>query len=337
MRSQFDDGGQGPDLAEVLAQVSDTVRRYLKRFGPLVALALLVLLGVAGFYQVEPGEKGVVRTFGRHTASTDPGLHFRIPIVQQVDKVNMQEIQRIEVGFRGEEKKLVEARMLTGDENIVEAQMIVQYRITDPVQYLFRLKDPEETLRNTAEVALRSVVGRTTIDDVITTGRGQVQSETKTWLQRLMTAYQSGLTITEVKLQAVDPPDEVKEAFHDVVRAREEKEKLINQARGYNEDILPRARGEAEKMKREAEAYKKERVVRAEGDAKKFESVLAEYSKAPQVTRQRLYLETMERLLARVQHKTILDRTVGKNAVPVLPLGGHPAPAPVAPAPAGGE
>lgn len=211
--------------------------------------------------------------------------------------------------------------MLTGDENIVEAQFIVQYRVTDPSKFLFRISDPEEALRATAEVALRSMVGRTTIDEVITVGREKVQSDTRTWLQQLMDSYESGLSITEVKLQAVDAPDEVKDAFHDVVRAREEKEKVINQARGYQADLIPRARGEARKMEREAEGYKEQRVLQAKGDAQRFDSVYAEYKKAERVTRERLYLETMERILSKIDKKTVVDRDLSRSALPLLQLG----------------
>ena len=212
--------------------------------------------------------------------------------------------------------------MLTGDENIVEAQMIIQYRVVDPSKYLFELRDPEESLRATAEVALRSMVGRTNIDDVITTGREQVQAETREWLQKLMDSYQSGLSVTEVKLQMVDAPDEVKQAFHDVVRAREEKEKLINQAMGYKADLIPRARGEARKIERDAEGYREQRVLRAKGDAAKFEAQLAEYKKAENVTRERLYLETIERILGRIEKKTFVDADVAQGALPLLPLAG---------------
>jgi membrane protease subunit HflK len=187
---------------------------------------------------------------------------------------------------------------------------------------LFRLKDPEETLRATAEVALRGRVGQTTIDDVLTVGREKVQDETRTWLQELMNNYESGLTIMEVKLLVVDAPNEVREAFHDVVRAREEKEKLINQAKGYRADLLPRARGEAEQVTREAEGYKEQRVLRSRGDAARFESVLAEYRKAEGVTRERLYLETMERILSKVENKTVIDRAVAQSALPIMTLPG---------------
>ncbi len=321
MRSQFDDNGQGPDISEVVAQVSETFKKNARRLGPILLIVFVIAVGALGFYQVGPGEVGIVRTWGAVTARTDAGLHFRMPIVQQVDVVNVENIRRIEVGFRGDKPKPLEAQMLTGDENIVEAQMIVQYRISDPEKYLFRLKNPEDTLHATAEVALRSVVGRTKIDDVITTGRGRVQTEARQWMQKLMDEYESGLSVTEVKLQAVDPPDQVKEAFHDVVRAREEREQLINQAKGYQEDLIPKAKGQARQIEREAEGYREQRVLRANGDAEKFDTVFAEYSKAEQVTRRRLYLETMQRILSNVEKKVLVDQEVAKHALPILPLG----------------
>jgi membrane protease subunit HflK len=283
----------------------------------LLAIAVVVVLS-SGVFVVGPGEQGVIRTFGKHTGRAGPGPHFRIPFIQDVDVVNVENIRRIEVGFRGDKQVASEALMLTGDENIVEAGMIIQYQVSDAAKYLFELRDPEESLRATAEVALRSMVGRTKIDDVITTGRESVQAETRDWLQKLMDQYQSGMTITEVKLQTVDAPDEVKEAFHDVVRAREEKEKLINQAMGYRADLIPRARGQARQIEREAEAYREERVLKARGDASKFESQYAEYQKAPDVTRRRIHLETMERVLSKVDKKTLLADDVAKSVLPLL-------------------
>jgi membrane protease subunit HflK len=308
-------------MGKMVEHVSDAFRRNLRRLGPIAAGVLLLIIAATGFYSVGPGEQGVVRTFGRETGKTAPGLHYRIPFIQQKDVVNMQQIRRIEIGFRGKQRMPHEALMLTGDENIVEAQMIVQYRVKDPTKFLFRLKDPEQVLHTTAEVALRSMVGRTKIDDVITTGREKVQEETHSWLQKLMDEYDSGLTITDVKLQMVDAPDEVKEAFHDVVRAREDKEKLINQSKGYKADVIPKARGEAQKIERAAEGYKEQRILRAKGDAAKFESLLAEYTKAEKVTRERMYLETMEDIMGKVHGKVVVDRDLAKGALPVLPLG----------------
>ena len=310
----------------MLSRTLSPFRYFGGKLGTIALVLVLVLFGVSGFFVVGPGEQGVLRTFGKQSGYAGPGPHFRIPIVQDVDVVNIENIRRIEVGFREDKAVPSEALMLTGDENIVEAHMIIQYKIADSAKYLFRLRDPEETLRATAEVALRSSVGRTKIDDVITTGRETVQAETRDWLQKLMNEYQSGITVTEVKLQRVDAPDEVKEAFHDVVRAREEKEKLINQAMGYQADLIPRARGEARQIEREAEAYKEERVLKARGDAAKFEAQLTEYQKAADVTRRRLHLESLERVLARAEKKTLIPENLKGAVLPLLTSPGAAAP-----------
>jgi modulator of FtsH protease HflK len=318
-----------------LRKVRERVRfagPVLRRIGPI--FLVLIVLGVlfAGTYEVGPGEQAVIRTLGRETAKAGPGLHFSFPLIQRRDVVNVEQVRRVEVGFRGQERMPDEALMLTGDENIVEAQIIVQYRVSDTSKYLFRLKDPDETLRATAEVALRSMVGQTVIDDLLTTGRERVQDQARAWLQKLMNDYQSGITITELKLQTVDAPAQVREAFHDVVRAREEKERLINEARGYQADVIPRAKGEAEKLQREAEAYREQRILRANGDANRFDATLVEFQKAERTTRQRLWLEAMERVLGNIEHKVFVDEGVSKGSVSVLPLpvAGFPAAAPAA-------
>lgn len=308
------------DIGQVGSRARGFFGKLGRGFGFGLVIVLLLLVFGSGWYVVGPGEQAVVRTFGRESGKAGPGLHYTFPFFQQKDVVNVQQIRRTEVGLRGQQRMPDEALMLTGDENIVEAQMIIQYRISDPSKYLFRLKDPDETLRATAEVALRAMVGRTQIDDLLTMGRERVQAEAREILQKMMTDYQSGITVTELKLLTVDAPDQVREAFHEVVRAREEKEKLINQARGYEADVIPRARGEAEKLLREAEGYREERTLRANGDANKFEATLVEYQKAPRVTRQRLWLETAEYVLGRIEQKTFVDEGVAKNAVPVLPL-----------------
>jgi membrane protease subunit HflK len=320
MRSQFGDQ-QGPDIGDVVSRVGEISRSVMGRFGWGLALFVLLILLVSGAYKIGPGEIGVVRTFGRESAKMGPGLRFRFPLVQRVDKVNVEQIRSISVGFRDKQPVIDEAQMITGDANILEVQMIVQYRIIDPTRYLFRLRDPDETLRASAEVALRGVVGRTGIDDVITTGRERIQDETREWLQQLVDTYESGIRVTGVKLQSIDAPDAVRDAFHEVVRAREEKEKLINQAMGYNADLIPRARGEVRKIVREAEGYREQRVLEAKGDSEKFDATYAEYRKAERVTRQRLYLETMERVLGRTPHKVLVDERLSKTALPVLPLG----------------
>jgi membrane protease subunit HflK len=325
-------GGNGVE-DDPVRKIAQRLLGLLRRHWPKLVGVLVIGLMFSCVYSVGPGEQGVVRLFGREIGRSGPGLHYRIPLVHHVDIVNVEQIRRVEVGFEGDKRKPAESLMITGDENIVEAQMIIQYRVTDPSKYLFRLRNPEETLSSTAEVALRSMVGRTGIDEVITTGREQVQEETRSWLQALLDQYESGLTVTEVKLLVVDAPDEVRDAFHDVVRAREEREKLINQAKGYQADLIPRARGEARKLEREAEAYKEQRVLRASGDASRFTALLAEYSKAPRVTRERLHFETMERILGRIEKTTIVDADVAKSVVPILPIvGAHAIGATAAPA-----
>jgi membrane protease subunit HflK len=209
--------------------------------------------------------------------------------------------------------------MLTGDENIVDAQAIVQYRVQAPGAYLFRVADPDQALRDAAEVGLRSVIGRTTIEEVLTLGRVDIQDQTRQFLQQLLDTYQAGLMVTEVKLQVVDPPEQVKDAFHEVVRAREDRERLINEARGYQEDVMPKARGQAEQVLRVAEAYKVQRQSRAQGDAAKFLSILEEYAKARDVTEQRLYIETLQRVLPKAQKIVISPRLEG-GLLPFLPL-----------------
>jgi membrane protease subunit HflK len=291
---------------------------------PVLAVIGAVIWLASGFYVVNPGEQGVVRHFGREIGRTAPGLNYRLPgPIQAVDVVNVQAIRRIEVGFRTERGQAVrqaaEALMLTGDENIVDAQLIVQYRVRDPSLFLFRMRDPEASLHQAAQVAIRSVVGNTTIEEVLTTGRERAQELATGYIQTLLDQYESGLVVTEVKLQVVDPPDQVKDAFNEVVRAREDRERQQNEALAYMEDILPKARGEAEQVVRSADAFRQQRVLQAQGDVARFRSVLEEYAKGKDVTRERLYLETIERVLGKVG-KVVIDSSVGDRALPVLPI-----------------
>jgi membrane protease subunit HflK len=313
-----------PEFDQQLAQFFEQAQRWLQQHLPKilpVAIGAIVILWLAsGVYTVNPGHKGVVRTFGKETGRTEPGLNYRYPWpFQRVDIVSVEQIRRIEVGFRGAHRIPEEALMLTGDENIVDAQIVVQYRVADPSKYLFRLRDPESALLGATEVALRSTVGSMTIDQVMIEERAKVQEDARSFIQRLMDAYESGLVITEVKLQAADPPDQVRDAFHDVVRAREDKEKVINVAKGYQADILPKARGEAEKTLREAEGYREQRVLLATGEAARFLSVLAEYEKARDVTRERLHLETIEKVLPDID-KIVIGGDVSQRLLPLLPL-----------------
>jgi membrane protease subunit HflK len=291
------------------------------RLLPLLAIIALGLWLASGIYVVNPGEQGVVRQFGREIGKSAPGLNYHFPDpIQSVDVVNVQAIRRIEVGFRTDRGRVpAEALMLTGDENIVDTQLIVQYRVRDPSLFLFRMRDPEGSLHQAAQVAIRSVVGNTTIEDVLTTGRAQAQVYATGYIQTLMDQYESGLLITEVRLQVVDPPEQVKDAFNEVVRAREDRERQQNEAQAYMEDIVPKARGEAEQVIRAADAFRQERVLQAQGDVARFRAVLDEYRKGKDVTRERLYLETIERVLGKVG-KVVVDRGVGDRTLPLLPL-----------------
>lgn len=310
--------GGGPDLGKLSKELSEKLQGRLKLILGGIAAIVVLILATQAIYVVQPGERAVIRTFGKETAQTEQGLHFHLPLVQSVDVVNIEKVRRIQLGV-GDEN--TEALMLTGDENLVDADMVVQYKVVDPSKFLFAIRDPEEVLSSTAEVAIRTVVGGTSIDEILTSGKDMVQTKTRAVLTELMARYESGMAITEVKLQAVNPPLQVKEAFHDVVRAREEREKLINEAKAFQAEIVPRARGEAHAAEREAEAYKEERVLRATGDAERFSAVVAEYKKSPRVTRDRLYLETLESVLARTPGKTIVDDRLASGTVPLLRIG----------------
>ena len=269
-------------------------------------VVLPVLLGIfaiySSFYTIDPGEIGVIQRFGKLSSYSDPGLHLKIPVVDKLTVVDVEKVRRIEIGFRSDRSRISivqESLMITKDENIVDAQAIIQWKIKDPGNYLFKVWNVESTIKSTAEVALRSSMGVTNIDDALTTGRDLIQSNTRAFLQKLLDSYSSGVAITDVKLQIVDPPEEVKDAFNEVVRAKEDKEKLINNAKGYFEDVIPKARGEAEKMIRQSEAYREQRISKAEGDVARFNQIYSEYRKDKETTKTRIYLEKMESILQR--------------------------------------
>jgi membrane protease subunit HflK len=308
-------------------------------FGAIL-VALLIWLGT-GFYTVDPDEQALVRQFGRVTGVSQQGLHWRPPTpIARHDTVKVTQVRRMEVGFRSEpvvRTDPVEALMITGDENIVDVQLLVQFEIKDIEKFLFRAVDPaRKTIKDATESALRQVVGARGIDDVLTTEKEAVQAETKDLLQELLDTYEAGIRVAEVKLNNVNPPAEVQDAFDDVVRAREDKERIINLAAAYEEDILPRARGDAERLKQEAEAFRAQRVNEATGQAERFISILEAYRKAPDITAQRLYLERMETTLAEVEI-FIVDGEVGGNLLQLLNLNevSQTPFAPQAPAPVG--
>lgn len=294
---------------------------------------LVVVWLLSGIYIVSPGEQGVVRRFGKVARISEPGPHYHLPVpIEKVDKPKVQQVRRIEIGFEtispGPPARYrfhpEESLMLTGDEQIIDAQIIVQYKIDDAVDYLFNVRNlegPHGTLKDGAEVALRQVVGQRPIDDVLIKEKLQVEIDIRSALQGIMNDYDSGVRIVEVKLQTVQPPKEVAAAFSDVVSAKEDRERTIKEAEGYKEDILPKARGKARSIVLEAEAYKAEKVKRAQGDVEKFTAILTEYQKAQEVTRKRLYLEVMEDILPNVK-KFIISSKVGEGPLQLLPLEG---------------
>ena len=283
---------------------------------PLLGAALALWL-FTGVYMVGPDEVGVVRTFGEYTRVAQSGLNYHFPYpIEQVNTPAVTEVKRIEIGFRtlrnGQYRTVEkESLMLTGDENIVDAEMIVQYKIKDPVSYLFKIVEPELTVREAAEASLRTVVGRNKIDETLTTGKFAIQEGTKTQLQLILDKYESGIHVVAVQLQDVSPPKEVIGAFKDVASAKEDKNRMVNQAEGYRNDVIPKARGEAEAMIRDAEGFRESRIKRSEGDAAKFTTILKEYRKAKSITQKRLYLETMERVLPGIEKIIVPDKDSG--------------------------
>ena len=282
-----------------------------------VLIGILVIWLLTGIYIVGPDEVGVVRTFGKFTRVTQSGLNWKFPSpIETANTPKVTEVKRIEFGFRslknGQYRTVEkESLMLTGDENIVDAEMIVQYKIKDPVKYLFNIVEPELTVREAAEASLRTVVGRNKIDETLTTGKFTIQEETKEQVQSILDKYESGIHIVAVQLQDVSPPKEVIGAFKDVASAKEDKNRMINQAEGYRNDVIPKARGEAEAMIRDAEGFKESRIKRAEGDATKFTTILKEYKKAKSITEKRLYLETMEKVLPGIDKIIVPDKESG--------------------------
>ncbi len=298
----------------------------------LLALVALVLWSLSGIYIVAPDERGIVLRFGKVVRESEPGPHYHLPWpIEEVIRPSITAIRKEEIGFRtvaqGPPARYkdvpVEALMLTGDENIVSLDSIVQYKVradaSGPTDFLFNVRDQQEMVRAAAEAAMREVIGRTDIDEALTEGKEQVQEEAQRVLQAILDHYASGLEVVTVKLQDVNPPEQVSDAFKDVISAQQDKERLINEARGYANDVVPRARGQAAQLINEAEAYREAKVRDAAGVAQRFTALQTEYAKAKDVTRRRLYLETMEAILPGM-NKIIMDDAAAKQAVPYLPL-----------------
>ena len=322
----------------MLRRSQDRFRKMLPggmggRRGIFLLIVAIVLIWLAtGFYRVQPDQQGVVLRFGQYVRDAGPGLHYHLPApIESVDRPSVTRVNRIEIGFRGagegrpgagSQDLPQESLMLTGDENIIDIDFTVLWRIANAADYLFNIRDPEETIKLVAESAMREIIGRTEIQPALTEARQQIEQSTRELMQTTLDEYGAGVEITQIQLQKVDPPAPVVDAFNDVLRARQDQQRLRNQAEAYRNDIIPRARGEAERAIQEASAYREEVRNRAQGDAERFISVLTSYRLAPEVTQERLYLETMEEVLRGVQ-KVIIDsgdEGVGQGVVPYLPL-----------------
>ncbi|WP_193771068.1 FtsH protease activity modulator HflK [Candidatus Magnetaquicoccus inordinatus] len=326
---------QPPDIEKLIEQMRERLHSKMRgaRFWPLLGTLIVLLWMATGIYLVAPDEKGVVMRFGRYIETTDSGPHYHLPYpIETVYTPKVTQVQRIEIGYRTRGRTTVsvaeEALMLTGDENIIDINLSVQYRMEEAgaANFLFNVKnpssDPNMLVRNASEASIRQVIGRNSIDTALTAGKEKIQADTKQTLQNILDSYRSGLRVIAVQLQQVAPPEEVIHAFKDVASAREDRERAINEAEGYANDILPKAKGEAAKQIQEAEAYKTAKQTKAEGDVHRFLSLLNEYTKAKDITRTRLYLETMEKILPDI-NKMVLQPGVHQGVLPYLPLPGR--------------
>lgn len=316
------------DLEDIFRRVKGRIRLKKTPGIGIIALIILVIWLASGIYIVAPDEAGVVKRFGKYVYTTSPGPHYHLPYpIESVMKPKVTQVRRLEIGFRT--VALIpkaryqyvpdEALMLTGDENIISIEFIVQYKIKDPVAFLFNVKDMQKTVKDAAEASIREIIGKNNIDDALTVGKYRIQQETKALLQRILDSYNSGISMVAVQLQDVHPPKQVAQAFKDVASAREDKIRLINNAQAYRNDILPKAKGNAERIIQEAVAYKEAVVKRAEGEVARFKKALQEYQKAKEITRQRIYIETMEEILPNIE-KIVVEGKPGSNLLPLLPL-----------------
>ncbi len=294
-----------------------------KSLGFLAAL-VIILWGLSGFYIVDEGNHGVETRFGKYIGTTQSGLNWRFPApIEQVDIVNVKQQRFIEIGYRSGGSEQVtgsvpkEALMLTKDENYVDVRLAVQYQVKDAKQFIFNVVNPALTLKQVTESSLRGVVGSSAMDFVLTQGRSEIVTLIKKELQEVMDSYQSGIQITSVNLQDAQPPEQVQNAFEDAIKAREDQQRLINEAEAYSNDVVPKARGAAARKMQEAEGYKEQVIAQAEGETNRFSKLLAEYLKAPEVTRKRLYIESMEAVLSETS-KVLVD-TKGNDLL-YLPL-----------------
>jgi membrane protease subunit HflK len=318
---------QGFEVPESMGNIINLITRNIKI---IVVVIVLLIVTLGSFFQIQPEEVGVITRFGKYTKTLDPGLNFKIPFVENVYKVPVERQQKLEFGFRTTDTRTLntgyskenaqdESQMLTGDLNLADVEWVVQYRIEDAYNYLFKVKNPETTLRYMSEAAMRIVVGDRTVNEVLTVGRTEVANKVHIILQDLSNEYSLGLKIDQVVLQDVNPPDAVKAAFNAVNQAQQERETLINEAESEYNKVIPKAKGQAEETIQKAEGYAAERINNAQGEVSRFNDLYTEYIKAPEVTRTRIYLETMNKVLPQLGNKIITDES-GSNVLPLLQM-----------------
>jgi len=333
----FRRGPTPPDIDEIIKNIQDKIKKFFPGGGasggkPIVfgLVILLIIWALSGLYRVLPDEQGVVLRFGKFVKTTQPGLNYHLPFpIEGVLTPKVTKVNRMDIGFRSERDSGFgssgvadvpeESLMLTGDENIVNIDFSVFWVIKDAGHFLFKIQDPATTVKAAAETAMREVIAKSKLQSILTEGRSKIENETQDIAQSLLDEYESGIQITQVQTQKADPPDQVIDAFRDVQAARADMERAKNEAQAYANDVIPRARGEAAKILQEAEAYKKQVVAVAEGEASRFISIYNEYALAKEVTQERMYLETMEKVLADID-KVIIDKNASSGVVPYLPL-----------------
>ena len=316
-RGNGGDGGNGSDGPP---RPPMNLKIFGGGIGALIVLVLVVWLA-SGFYIVDASQRGVVLTFGRYSQTTEPGLRWRLPYpIQAHEIVRLSDVRVVEVGYRGSDKNRVlkEALMLTDDENIINIQFAVQWFLKDPQEYLFNNRNPDDSVLQAAETAMREVIGKSKMDFALYEGREQVASQAGKLMQDILDRYGTGIIVSKLTLQNVQPPEQVQAAFDDAVKAGQDRDRQINEGQAYANDVIPRARGTAARLMEESNGYKSRVVANAEGDASRFKQILVEYNKAPEVTRQRMYLDTMQQILSSTS-KILLD-TKGSGNLLYLPL-----------------
>lgn len=308
---------------------SPDLEQYVKKhYKSIILIIAIIIIGASSFFQIGAEEVGVVTRFGAHQRTVGSGLKAKIPFLEKVYKVPVERQKKQEFGFRTKKANIRtnyvqssatqdEALMLTGDLNLANVQWVVQYRVDRPYNYLFKVRNADQTLRDISESITRQVVGDRTVNEVLTIGRAEIASEVKQMIQEVSREYSLGITIAQVVLQDVNPPESVKDAFNAVNRAQQKKETLINQAKSEYNKVIPKARGQAKQTIEEAEGYATRRINNAEGEAARFNALYREYVKAPEVTKKRIYLETMQDVVPKLGDK-IITSGKGNNMIPLI-------------------